>query len=263
MLDLRIVCLCAAIFSGAIVVGSASTASATPASFAQFSEASPGGNLFALNTTTPETDFGTSTGGPLGAAIPVNFTYLTLSGLPVDLQGVQQATLSMTSSTVSPVITGFGGTVATQSFTGAGTLPNSISIIRDTPAAEGLGAMDNLLTITFTNSTLIGILGNSAPQMTADTATAGVVVTYSSDFLTFANGEKNFSLTFSSWNTPGDGNGLATNGNLQALLFQAATAAGAGTFGGSASVFIPEPSTMVLAGIGVVGLALAARRRRK
>ena len=98
--------------------------------------------------------------------------------------------------------------------------------------------------------------------MTADTATAGVLVTYSSDFLTFPNGEKNFSLTFSSWSTALT-TGLTVVGQDPNLLFAAATAAGAGTFGGNALVFSPEPGTMVLAGLGVIGLALAARRRRK
>ena len=38
--------------------------------------------------------------------------------------------------------------------------------------------------------------------MSADTATGGgVIVNYQSDFLTFPNGEHNFSLTFSSWTT--------------------------------------------------------------
>ncbi len=261
----RFVFSCAVVATGALFA-LATTVHAVPASFAQFSEASPGGNLFALNGGSPETDFGTSTGGPLGAQIPVNFTYLTVSGtLPADLQPVQQAHLSMTASTLQPVTTGFGGLVAAQVFDGAGALPNSISITRDTPAAEGFGSKTNLLTVSFTNSTLLGIVGSSAPAMSADTATGGVTVNYTSDFLLFPNGEHNFSLTFSSWTSflqqglP-DG-GLAIGGVDPNLFFLNATAAGAGTFGGNA-IAVPEPSTIGIAAIGLLALAYRAHRRR-
>jgi len=246
------------------VVGSGSVARAVPASFAQFSEASPGGNLFKLLGGSPETDFGTSTGGVLGASIPVNFTYLTVNGvLPVDLQGVQAATLSMTASTLQPVVTGFGGVVGAQVFDGAGTLPNSIVITRNAPANEGFGSKTNLLTVTFTNSTLLGIIGSSAPAMSADTATPTVTINYSSDFLTFPNGEHNFSLTFSSWSTLRDGGGnagLEIGGQDPNLFFLSATAAGAGTFGGDA-IPVPEPASVVGIALGFVGLLVAARRR--
>jgi len=260
----RFVLSCAVVLAGAaVILGSAAPARAVPASFAQFSEASPGGNLFTLLGGSPETDFGTSTGGPLGAPIPVNFTYLTVLGvLPVDLQGVQAATLAMTSSTTLPVTTGFGGTVGAQTFNGAGSLSNSIAITRNTPAAEGFNTKTNLLTVTFTNSTLLGILGSSAPQMSADTATAGVTVNYSSDFLTFPNGEHNFSLTFSSWSSIGDNGGpggLQIGGVEQALFFLSATAAGAGTFGGNA-IPVPEPSSILIAALGLIGLIRVARR---
>lgn len=259
----RYVLSCAVILTAALLVP-ATTVRAVPASFAQFSEASPGGNLFRLNGGSPETDFGTSTGGPLGAQIPVNFTYLTVSGsLPLDLSGVQNAHLSMTASTLQPVTTGFGGLVGAQVFDGAGAFPNSISIIRDTAAAEGLGSKTNLLTVTFTNSTLLGIVGSSAPAMSADTATGGVTVNYTSDFLTFPNGEHNFSLTFSSWTSfaqQGLPGGLQIGGTESNLFFLSATAAGAGTFGGNA-VYVPEPGTMGLAALGLVALICKARRR--
>lgn len=256
----RFVFCCALVATGALFAW-ATTAHAVPASFAQFSEAAPGGNLFALNGSAAETDFGTSTGGPLGAAIPVNFTYLTVTGtLPADLQGVQSAHLSMTSSTTGAASTGFGGLVGAQGFDGTGSLPNSISIIRDTQAAEGSGSQNNLLTVTFNNATLLGIIGSSAPSMSSDTALPGVTITYTSDFLTFPNGEHNFSLTFSSWTGAQGAGGLQIGGVDPALFFLSATAAGAGTFGGNAMV--PEPGTISLAVIGLVALVRWARRHR-
>ena len=150
-------------------------------------------------------------------------------------------------------------------FDNSGSLPNAIIITRDTPAAEGFGTRTNLLTVTFTNSTLLGIVGSSAPQMSADTATGGgVTVNYSSDFLTFPNGEHNFSLTFSSWTSvlqQGLTSGLNVAGTSPNLFFTSATAAGTGTFGGNA-VAVPEPSTLALGGLGLVALVGLARRRR-
>jgi hypothetical protein len=230
---------------------------ASSISFAQFAEANPGGNLFSYLDNSTEAQFGTSTGGPLGATVPVNFTYLTVGGsLPADLLGNQNATLSMTSSTKGAT-TLLGGIVGNQMLTGAGTLSDTITITRNLPAAEGNNTRTNLLTLTFTGQ-LLGVINGRTPQLSSDTGLgAAFTVTYSSDFLTFNNSaEKDFSLTFSSWTNTGDGNGLAQD--LISGFFASANASGAGTFDGTATV--PEPATWLLGTIGV-GLLLIARKQ--
>ena len=244
-----------------LAMANPSSARATTLTFAQFSEADPGGNLFSYvdNVAGGNSQFGTSTGGPLGAAIPVNFTYLTMGGsLPADLTGNQAATLSMTSTSTSAVISGSipglpGVTFGAQQFPQVQT--NTISIIRNTPAGEGNNTRTNLLTVTFTGQ-LLGTLGGRTPQYSADTG-LGFTVNYTSDFLSFNDQlEKDFSLTFSSWTNVGNGNGLAL---AASTFFASALASGAGTFDASV-VPVPEPAAWLL---GVAGLlALVAVRKR-
>ena len=119
-----------------LAMASPSSAQASTLTFAQFSEADPGGNLFSYidNVAGGNSQFGTSTGGPLGAQIPVNFTYLSLGGsLPADLTGNQAAKLSMTTTSTSAVtsgtIPGLGVTIGAQQFPQVQT--NTISIIRN------------------------------------------------------------------------------------------------------------------------------------
>jgi len=235
-------------------------AQASQITFAQFSEASPGGNLFKYvdNGAGNDAQFGTSTGGALGAAIPVNFTYLTVAGsLPGDLIGNQAATLSMTSSTKDAASV-LGGVVGLQNFgANAGSLSNSISITRNTPAAEGTGTRTNLLTVTFT-AQLLGAINGRTPQVSADTGLS-YTVNYTSDFLTFDNNAgRDFSLTFSSWTNTGNGNGLAL---AASNFFQSATASGTGTFDGAA--IVPEPAALVLGLLGAAAILVANWRFAK
>jgi hypothetical protein len=250
-----------------LVIGAAPAARAAiaPATFAQARESSDSANpnVFAYNNNGlgSDAELGTSLGGALGVAVPIDFTFLAAAGLlPTDLTGVQDATISMTSSTLSTATTAFGGTFADQPITGAGSVVDTIKIIRASAANEGAGSRTNLLTVTFTGN-LDGAIGGTTPGLNADTA-LGDTVTYSSDFLSFAQStEQDFNLGFSSWDplvTPPSGLGINADN-----YFNSATAAGTGTFdfAGSATV-IPEPATLqalVLAGLVV----LAGRSRRR
>ncbi len=242
------------------------------ASFAQFTEGNvansqppiPLGNLFGYDgSTAGNVAFGTYNGNALGDPIPANF-FLNMPGLPSDLQGLQDATMTMTVSTTAPVVTGFGGTVGSQLINGGGQLQDVIHFTRNTPAAEGNGAHINLLTITFT-AQLSGTLGGNTASLTADTLT-GYSISYSSDFLSFSpNSGANFNIALTSWQTPFSA--LTTIAPLSiddaTQNFNIATAAGAGSFAGVPSISIPEPGSFVLAMIGLGLLGLAGRRRRQ
>ncbi len=236
-------------------LGAASAAQASVITFAQFTEAGPGGNAFAYQDNGPTADaqLDTISGSTIAAPIPVNFTFLSsaFGALPADLIGSQNATLTMTSSTLSPILP---GPFDTQSITGAGSVVDTLTFTRDTPAAEGAGSRTNLLTITFTGL-LAGPVGGRTPQLIADTG-LGYTVDYSSDFLDFSGStERDFSLTFSSWTTSSTGNGLSPS-SIDSY-FSSATAAAAGTFDGT----VPEPSTLALAALAA--LALLSRRPRQ
>ncbi len=242
------------------------TASAGPLTFAQFHEANGTGNanLFAyINNTsnsTGDVELVTMPGSTVGGAIPVTFNFLQVGGsLPADLQGNQPATLTMTSSSKQGVQLAFSNTLGNETFDASGALTDTLSITRNSAAAEGNGSRTNLLTMTFTGQ-LVGFINGGNPSLSGDT-TIGATVNFSSDFLTFENGQKNYSLTFSSWTTTGLGGGLQLAFSNAFQSFLAATAAGTGTFAANV-VAVPEPSTLALAAIGCIALVTFRRRRK-
>jgi hypothetical protein len=253
-------------FGSMLVIGAAPAARAAilPVTFAQAMESSDTANpnIFAYNNNGMGSDaeLGTSLGGALGVAVPINFTFLAGAGsLPMDLTGVQDATISMTSSTLSTATTAFGGTFADQPITGGGSVIDTIKITRTSAAGEGAGSRMNLLTVTFTGN-LDGAIGGTTPSLNADSGLGNTVI-YSSDFLSFAQStEEDFNLAFSSWDplvTPPSGLGINSDN-----YFNSATAAGTGTFdfAGAATV-IPEPGALPALILG--GLVLMAGRRRR
>jgi hypothetical protein len=237
---------------------------ALPASvvtFAQFQEAtgSSNANVFAYlnNGSDGDAQLITQASAPTSGLIPVTFTYLSQSGLPADLQGTQDAMLSLTSSTQSSVQT--SGTLGEQQINGSGLLTDVLTITRDTPASQGNGARTNLLTMTFTGN-IVGVLGGTAPQLEGN-SNLGDTITYTSDFLNFTGDtEENYSVTFSSWISTADGSGLEIADDN---YFASATAAGDGTFDANAAsvVTVPEPATMGLATVAFVPMLLRRRKR--
>jgi hypothetical protein len=243
---------------GVLAMGFSQTSSAAPTTFAQFNEAGSVPNLFSYIDVTPPGDntprgelisspTATQTAANGTVGIPVTFTFLNIPTLPAALQGVQNAVLTLTSSTESTVQTLGGGPFLEQTLTGAPT-SDVLAITLDTP----VDGDSNLLTLDFTGN-IFGAMLSRTPQLSGDTA-LGDTVTYSSDFVTFANSVQDYSLTFSSWTTNSSNAGLSVDSADN--FFQSATAAGAGTF--DATVVVPEPSTLA-----VGGLLLIFGRRNK
>jgi hypothetical protein len=240
----------AGVIAGAITLGIAPVAPASIITFAQFQETATGSdaNQFAYLNNGPaaDADLVTDPSGVPGAAIPVTFNYLSLtSTLPADLQGQQNATVTLTSSTTSAAATGFGGSIGDEPITGDGGLTDVLSITRDTPAAEGAGSRTNLLTMTFTGQ-LFGAVGGLTPQLGGDSPT--FTVTYTSDFLSFTGStQRDYSMAFTSWTTTAadanNGLGLEIAADN---YFESATAAGSATFDSSAVstvTIVPEAAT--------------------
>jgi hypothetical protein len=245
------------VLAASLLLGATATTQAAiqPVTFAQAIESSTNAdsNVFAYNDNGPKGDaeFGTSVGGVLGAPVPMEFSFLAGAGISfADLTGIQDATISMTSSTTAVATPAFGGTFAEQPINGQGAVINQIKFTRDTPALEGSGTRTNLLTVTFTGN-LAGSIGGTTPSLFADTAT-GDTVTYSSDFVSFAQStQQDFNLALSSWDpliTPPTGLSVSNDGN-----FSSASAALAATFDFQlGSTVLPEPSAssaLVFAGL--------------
>jgi hypothetical protein len=238
-------------------------ASSAPVTFAQIIESSLNSNpnIFAYINNGTNAEFGTDVGGVFGAPAAAEFTFLSVLGtpLPADLSGVQDCTISLTSSTSTPATT-FGG-LASEPINGSGAVTDILKITRDTPALEGMGTRTNLLTMTFTGN-LLGAIGGATPQLAGNSG-LGDTVTYSSDFLGFAGStQQDFSTTFSSWgpaNPPPPGLSVGTGG-----FFTPASAAGTATFDfeGAATV-IPDPNAVPLLALVVLPLAAAQRYRRQ
>ena len=101
---------------------------------------------------------------------PLCLTTCSFSGaFPADLQGPQNATATLTSSSTSDVATGFSDSIDDQQIMGNGEMTDVLAITRDTPAAEGSGSRTNLLTMTFTGQ-LFGEIGGLTPQLSGSNA---------------------------------------------------------------------------------------------
>jgi len=239
-----------AIIAGILTVALTPSLKSSPITFAEFQQPPSGATTddFAYLNDGAASDAELVSEPVAPAGVPILFDFLSTNGiLPADLQGAQAAILSLTSSTTSAVATAFGGSVGDEQTLGSGQLADVLSITRNTPAAEGNGSRNNLLTMTFTGQ-LFGALGGHSPQLAADT-NFGYVVTYSSDFLKFtgATQQNNFTLNFTSWTTTAadanNGNGLEIAADN---YFESAIASGSATFESDSVAVLPEPLAIAL-----------------
>lgn len=161
--------------------------------FAQFIQRN-GSNDFVFSNNGTNATFQTIAGGT-----PIIFTYQNITGLPLELQGPQNARLFVTASTTTPAIQAPGDPVRDiQRFSGTFT----IEIIRDTLCNCGTGTQRNLLTVVVSpdGTTQSSLAGDDLSDAIAYTASdARQTVTYTSSFLGFApTSIDNLGLSFSS-----------------------------------------------------------------
>jgi Carboxypeptidase regulatory-like domain len=224
---------------GLMLLFSATLINAQTSTFAQFTQRSNSQDYAFLNNTSSGT-FGTVNNGSA-----ISFTFLGVSGLPTALQGPQNATLTLSSTTTAPASASVGTRVV-QPFNSTFT----IRITRDTP----FNGRSNLLTAVVTpvggsNPELSGDAGATSAGFTASTPVQNVVFT--SDFISFSGStNRNLGLTFTSV-TP-----VYTLGGSFVNSF---TAAGAGSFAANqAPVFFLTPTA---ATVSVSGRVLSTKGR--
>lgn len=218
---------------GLLLLSSFLTVNAQTTTFAQFFEKN-GTQDFVFTNNTTSANFNTVGGGS-----PVDFKYFNLPGLDAQLQGFQNAHLTITTTTTTPGVSVLG--TVTQPLNQQVT----VAIIRDAAATVGRNSRTNLLTAVFTPAgNTPGITGGDGGNSANLSATTpGQNVIFTSDFLLFhQTTNRNLGLTFSSVNpslTLGAG-----------AFLQNFTAAGTGTFASNPLPTLPGPTA---AGVSLSG----------
>jgi len=200
--------------------------------FADFDQAASSPN------TDPFVFTNNTTGATFTASTPItNFKFDAIPGAP---SGLQSGTLTLNASTNIPA----------QNL--AGTLLQPISGTMSILSTGG----QNLLTVTF-NGLILAAPGSVNGSLQASTASIPGSVSFSSDFLNFAGtGEQAVNLTFPNMNPAAS---LGAGNFLTSFVTDAL-----GTFTTTtAPTAVPEPSSVVLLGGGLlVGLFVARKRAR-
>ena len=220
---------------GLLLFSTLLTVNGQTTTFAQFVERF-GSQDFVLTNNSTSSDFNT-----IGGGSPIFFFYQNLPLLDASLQGLQNAHLTVTTTTTQPAT---GGPPFTQPLNQQVT----IQIIRDTPAPSGRNSRTNLLTAVFTPSTNTPGITGSTNSATLSVTTPDQNVTFTSDFLLFhQTTSRNLGLSFSSV-TPALA--LGAGGFLQNF-----TAAGTGTFASNPLPTIPGPTAAAVSVSGNVSTA--------
>ncbi|MCC7309500.1 MAG: carboxypeptidase regulatory-like domain-containing protein [Acidobacteria bacterium] len=175
---------------------------------------------------------------------PIFFTYQNISGLPAELQGIQIAHMSVTTTAF------LAGSVSGPNLTQPLDQVITIDITRDTPASPGTGGGNRTRLLRVVISPAInnpGLVGNNGGNSaTLSATTPDHIVTFSSHFLSFgATTDRNMALSFSSV-TPAVSLGAGS-------FLQSVTAAGSGTF---ASNPVPTYGGPTAAAVRVAGRVL-------
>jgi hypothetical protein len=229
-LPLSAVLRCAAALLASLIAASA--AQATPIEFSSF-------HLSNANQPISFTNNGATSASIFALNVPVVFNFTSQSGLStVDHAGL----LSITNSLITTPASSLGGGFVNQPISTSTTL----SIIE-------VGTGFNLLTMSFTGD-LSGLSGGPSASLIGADAT-GQTISYSSSFATFAGTGDSYNLGLATINPTLS---IGPGGFLNSFV---ANIDGQFTTDSASLIRTPEPSSVVLFGIGLIAVAVLTRRR--
>jgi hypothetical protein len=245
-----------ALLAGAAFTVCAGSAMADPITFAQVSENGTANGLTWSNNGAGAATLNTSTaGGDL-----VSFSYQNIAGLAPSLQGNLSAVMSINGG-AGVTTTAAANSVAGYDFQ-AINAPMTISYNLTNP----VGGQSNLLTITITPNTpgasgmtVFGQNGGTGAASSTSQPTvpaSSYTMSFTSSFLNFAlNDPITAGFGFSSVNPMVE---IASDGLLASFIAEFT-----GTFSsGLSPILVPEPASVALFGVGLIGLAAVVRLRK-